>query len=572
MANALDRIMGNPEAFPQDLQDTVYQPTDNMFSRFFQSNVQTIGNIPSNLARVNQEFESGNRNVPEMIAGTAYEFLGRPVGNLLSSFIPQPVEDALGYVADATGIPQAIQGVAEDYPKTARFIEEAGSSIPLIGGRLFTNLVAKNTPNEMPGFYGGGGKSRAMAAGRGGIQGFTNALKQMVSPQGMAELNQRGVSKTLTDLVREPEKRPKGGDGKKAPYGSALWGQVSYENLLGRMTGDGNKLLSKLDDDYFTHQAIFKPDDYKKMSKLNDEDAGAFFRTMSANWGVKPKDKLIMVQRQPTGTEGSGRMYNAAFGHKAEKASKLPAVFPMKSGFKNGADFEASYNKTLELDNKTTNLTDAKAAKISQAFADNPSLSQITNMNELATELQKIVKFPTNQLVSRAFKHREKRGFKSNDELAKAMEANGFKINRNKDQGKDADVYFSDSMVTEAMELGGVNMVYKVGKDGNVTSQMSDIQDLFGVTPVGSTKLIAVLPPITKNVINPSANPKRTPQDITAVADIKKELETPATPGVQDYGSAVANTAALGAVAGDVLVDNPFDYDQDLLGTQPLTP
>jgi len=571
MANALDRIMGNPVAFPQNLQDEVYAPTDNMFSRFFQSNVQSLGNIPSNLARVNQEFEAGNRGVPEYIAGTAYETLARPVGNLFSSLTPQPLEDAIGYVMDATGIPQAIQGVAEDYPRTARFIEEAGSSIPIVGSRLFTNMVAKNTPNEMPGFYGGTGKDRAMAAGRGGIQGFTNALKQMVSPQGMAELNQRGVSKTLTDLVREPEKRPKGGTGKKAPYGSALWGQVSYENLLGRMTGDGNKLLSKLDDDYFTHQAIFKPDDYKKMSKLNDDDAGVFFRTMSANWGIKPKDKLIMVQRQPTGTEGSGRMYNAAFGNRAKKAMKLPSVFPMKTGFKNGDDFIKSYNKTVDLDGKTSSLTNERIAKINQAFKDNPELSKITDITEFREALDTAVGFSTIQISDRAFKHREKRGFKSNDELAKAMESKGFKINRNKDQSKDPDVYFSDSIVTEAMELGGVNMVYKVGKDGNVTSQMSDIQDLFGITPVGSTKLIAVLPPITKNVINPSANPKRQPQDITAVADIKKELETPATPGVQDYGSAAANTAALGAVVGDVFVDNPFDYDQELLNGE-LTP
>ena len=567
MANALDRIMGNPAAFPQDLQDEVYAPTDNMLSRFLKSNVQSIGSIPSNLARVNQEFESGSRNVPEMVAGTAYEFIGRPVGNLLSSLTPQPVEDAIGYAMDATGIPQALQGVAEDYPRTARFLEEAGSSIPLVGGRLFTNLVAKNTPNEMPGFYGGGFNKRVMAAGRGGVQGFTNALKQMVNPQGMAELNQRGVSKTLTDLVREPEKRPKGGDGKKAPYGSALWGQVSYENLLGRMTGDGNKLLSKLDDDYFTHQAMFKPDDYKKMSKLNDDDAGAFFRTMSANWGIKPKDKLIMVQRQPTGTEGSGRMYNAAFGHRATKANQLPAVFPMKTGFKNGEDFLQSYNKTLELDNKTSTLSDKRIEQINQAFENNPELSKITNIAEFRDALDKEVGFSTKQIANRAFKHREKRGFESNDELAKAMEENGFKINRNKDQSKDADVYFSDSMVTEAMELGGVNMVYKVGKDGKVTSQMSDIQDLFGITPVGSTKLIAVLPPITKNVINPSANPKRTPQNITAVADIKKELETPATARPQDYASAAANTAALGAVAGDVFVDNPFEYDPELFGT-----
>lgn len=555
MANALDRLLSNPSAFPQDVQDIMYAPRDNMFSRFFQTNVESIGNIPSNLARVNQEFQAGTRNPLELTAGTAYEVLGRPVGTLFSSVTPQPVEDAIGYAMEATGIPQALQGVAEDYPRTARFFEEAGSSIPLVGSRLFTNQFARNIPNELPGFYGQGGAGRLKATAQGSVTGFANALKQMVSPQGMAELNQRGVSQTLTDLVRKPEKRP---EGATATYGNALWGQVAYENLLGRMTGERSPLLSKLDDDYFTHEAMFKQGDYKKMSGLNEADSGAFFRTMSANWGIKPKDKLIMVMRQPTGTEGSGRMYNAAFGHRAEQASKLPSVFPMKSGFKNGEDFIQSYNKTLELDNKTSTLTDAKIAKINQAFKDNPALSKITDATELTEALGKAVNFPTTQLVGRAFKHRDKQGFNSNDELAKAMKAKGFKINRNKDQKEDPDVYFSSSMTTEAMELGGVNIVYKVGKDGNVTSQMSDIQDLFGMTPVGSTKLIAVLPPITKNVIKPSANPKREPQNITAVADIKKELETPAKVRAQDVASAAGNVAAMGTVVGDLLFDDPF--------------
>jgi len=558
--SALDRVMGNPAAFPQAVQDATYNPDNYAFSRFVRNNAQTLGNIPSNMARVNQEFQEGTRNPLELISGTAYEFLGNPVGSLFSSLIPQPVEDATAYLANLTGIPQALQGVAEDYPRTARFIEEAGSSIPVVGSRLFGNLVARNMPNELPGFYSG---QKVAATLRGGVQGFANALKQAVSPQGMAELNQRGVSKTLTDLVRKPEQRPKGA---KATYGNALWGQVGYEDLLGRMIGDRSPLLSKLDTNYFTHQAMFKPDDYRQMSGLNKQDADAFFRTMSSNWGIKGNDKLIMVERQPIGTEGSGRMYNAAFGYKAEKASRLPSVFPMKNGFKNGDDFIQSYNRTLELDDKTSTLDSNKISKINQAFTDNPSLSTITDVSELATELNKIVKFPTTNIVNRAFKHREKRGFKSNDELAKAMEAKGFKINRNKDQGEDADVYFSDSMVTEAMELGGVNIVYKVGKDGNVTSQMSDIQDLFGMTPVGSTKLIAVLPPITKNIINPSANPKRQPQDITAVADIKAELETPAQVRPQDVASAAGNVAALGTVVGDVLVDNPFEEDPDLFG------
>jgi len=558
--SALDRVMGNPAAFPQAVQDATYNPDNYAFSRFVRNNAQTLGNIPSNMARVNQEFQEGTRNPLELISGTAYEFLGNPVGSLFSSLIPQPVEDATAYLANLTGIPQALQGVAEDYPRTARFIEEAGSSIPVVGSRLFGNLVARNMPNELPGFYSG---QKVAATLRGGVQGFANALKQAVSPQGMAELNQRGVSKTLTDLVRKPEQRPKGA---KATYGNALWGQVGYEDLLGRMIGDRSPLLSKLDTDYFTHQAMFKPDDYRQMSGLNKQDADAFFRTMSSNWGIKGNDKLIMVERQPIGTEGSGRMYNAAFGYKDEKASRLPSVFPMKNGFKNGDDFIQSYNRTLELDDKTSTLDSNKISKINQAFTDNPSLSTITDVSELATELNKIVKFPTTNIVNRAFKHREKRGFKSNDELAKAMEAKGFKINRNKDQGEDADVYFSDSMVTEAMELGGVNIVYKVGKDGNVTSQMSDIQDLFGMTPVGSTKLIAVLPPITKNIINPSANPKRQPQDITAVADIKAELETPAQVRPQDVASAAGNVAALGTVVGDVLVDNPFEEDPDLFG------
>jgi len=553
--SALGRVMANPSAFPQDVTDEIYGGVDPVAST-----LQEVGGVFSSiypdLVQVNRQFSdptvpaAQRRNALEMALGTTNAVLGKPIGGLFSAVTPDFIEDASEAVFSATGIPQYLSELSAENPRIARGLEEASGTIPFLAAKPAQSLFARNLPNEMPGFYGESGLDRFKAISKGAATGFTNALKQAVSPELQAELRKRGVSKTATDVARTRRSDPK-----------VVWGQLAYENLLGKMTGNQSPLLSRLDNDYFTHTGIFSPEDFRTSMGLNKQDADATFRTMQANWKLKPSDNVIMVKREPRRTEGSGDLQSAAFS-KAAKARELQTLYPLDSGFTDADQFFRMYNFATETDGKESSLTADRRTKIAKAFRENPELGLIKQGDELAKELQKIVKFPTTQLVNRAVKYKTKGEFESNDALAKALEERGIKVNRNRDQKEDADVYFSDSVASDAMELGGVNIVYKVGKDGKVSAQVSDIQDLEGLQPGGSTKLIAITPPMMRDFAQPlNTKGKDTREKPTAVAEIVEELQTPATAEAQDVARAAGSSALLGTTAAGILAEDPFEED-----------
>ena len=547
------------------------------------------------LRKVSQEYDSGNRNYLELLLGQA-GVGGGMIGDAVSAVIPDAVEQKIAqgaqYLAE-TPVGQAIgQGygaLQQQFPRTMRGVEEATSASSMLfpartalNPKAAMHKLSANLPNKMdfdfdpttgkyktqfylptpeaearakarsPELYQKyptqavqfeKGLSRVQAISKGLALGLSNSLKQSMSPTGQAQWREKGVSKTLTDLSTAdmPNKNKL----------QTLYGQPAYERILGSQYGNVSETLKKLDDDFFTHEGVFSFNDFNKLTGHAKDDAGPFFRTIMSNWGIKPDDDFLMIVRQPKATEGAGDLISDVM-FKSTTARKLPSVFQADTGFKDSKSFLNLYDMGKRGEGK---LTTERRKIIKRTLDNNPDLLQITDPAQLTRELTKAVSrevgsqnaFGVGNVVSAAFKNKPRRSFNSNDELASALEAKGLKVVRRKDQKDDPDVFITDSVSSSAYELGGVNIVYKVERNGDVIAQVSDVNDLVGVGAPGAKKMIVVTPPIKKNFAKPEERKTTTPSD--AVSRVYEDVRRPVTPKAQDYASAGAN---IGTVAAPV--------------------
>ena len=195
----------------------------------------------SNLNKVQQEFDSGDRNVAEYILGTGYAGLAQPVEQAVSYVIPDPIEQAIaqgvGSALEATGADKGLQYIQETYPDTSRAIGEASgllgilspaSAVKAAGQKAMIRRGADDTrsPREkaeaagvssnfnviIDNFYNpndklGGiyklfeGDSKLAKAGRKatgvlewGVKGSSRVMRNMVNPVSRARYIETGVA------------------------------------------------------------------------------------------------------------------------------------------------------------------------------------------------------------------------------------------------------------------------------------------------------------------------------------------------------------------------------------------
>ena len=552
----------------------------------------------TNLNRVQQEFDQGQRNLGEYVLGTGYYGVAQPIEQAIEAVTPDlGVGQFLGEQLNRTGLPQlfmentsertrrnlgeglgmfavaplgrSVQGVKEtvqrgiqNMPNDLNFDSSTQFYLPTDTAKQIAKEKNPNLsgPALESAAQGVQKRSRAVAQIKGLGQGVSNFIQQSLSPQGMAEWNQRGVSKTLTDMMRS-------GDDSLT---QSKWGQAAWENLTSRQYGNLDKVLTKLNDEFFTYQGVMSPTDFSKFSKLPDEDSGAFFRTILSNQGINPNkaDDVIMVGRQPTGREKSGSLVSDAM-NMTSLARKLPSVFSLQSPFKSADEFLDAVDKgfaarSSKTSRKIQNLTPEQRFAIRQTFVDNPRLSTITDPVELREALGPALRgsegenFGVAQVVKDATRGGKQMGFKTNDELAEALQTAfpNKKILRNSKQSKDPDVYVSDSFVSDAFELGGVNVVYKINKNGDLTAVINDTNDI-GISARGldvsapfGKKLVVVTEPVTKNVLDLEGNVDYTPPPASGgLRAIQEELQTPAVAGAQEYVDIFGTPAAFTGMA-----------------------
>lgn len=413
-------------------------------------------------------------------------------------------------------------------------------------------MLSQNIPNQLPGFYSGGIK-RFKAAGKGIAKGLSNYLRQSTSAQGMADFNQNRISKTLRDIS----------EGKgvlEAGSKRERYGQAAHENLIATQYGNLSPVLKELDDEYFVHKGVLNTDDFRVGTGLPDHIAQPFFRTILSNWKAKGDGSVLMVTRKNRyGAENSGNIAYDIFGRgKSKSFNMVKKAFTGGQRFRDAEDFINSYEVARSWSQgRMPEMTTAQKQSLMMAWRRDPELMSNSSSSELYENWKKTLPAKQQAGVKPAsmFKAMDrfsgKSTFETNDELEKALIKSGIpkdRILRNSDQKNDPDIYISDSVVSSDQALGGVNIVYRVGKDGKVTAVVSDDYDLFGQRGPMSKKLITVMEPMTVDVakipdMKKPAGKSTPPRGVERLYD---RIQDRPTPTGADRREALANQASLG--------------------------
>lgn len=617
------------------------------------------------MRQASQAYESGEMTYPEFmfegLAQGARALVPTPVSDALSSVVNSTyIPEALGIAMQTPGnqaamgrlqsIDEALTSAAPDaYPRAKRLFGNVGTAFEsiyaptraLAGAKSGMHMFASNTPNALKfddaDFYLGLEKakeqivaenptkyasvsavpdavakrrqlsSRTSAMYQGFKDSFQNTLQQLTNPQLIAEW-ERGVSKKMKDVATDPTKTQQ-----------QQWGQAAYTNLIDRQYGNRGEVFKQLDDEYFTHQGVYNKKELQEATGLADDEVGPIFRTIDAN---QPVDKnTIMVVRQPTARESSGDMINEAM-NQTRTGRALKNIFPMKEGFANSDELLRLY--TQGRGNRGKDLTPDQIEGIQLAFIDNPKLRKITDpvefTDELTTTLKDVKRYAKDievstsvkNIVNMALKNKERVPLANNKQLGELLQKrlidtsdDKVKIFRNSDQTDipeaERDIYLMDTYDSAAYELGGVNIIYRVSPNGQVSAIINDVNDIGfnpkipsykvkGVdvgkgaqkaldkvanmgAPLGD-KLVVVTPPIRANMLTGSATVSKggLPEASKGLDKVLQDVRTDAPVTTGNKMQAVENIATGTALLPDVEVEDPFAYDPELFGTQPLTP
>tara|TARA_R110002153_G_scaffold171205_2_gene323994 strand:+ start:2296 stop:4146 length:1851 start_codon:yes stop_codon:yes gene_type:complete len=521
------------------------------------------------------------------IAGTD---TGKTIGNLLTALEIVPA------IKGATNIKNIAQMATQNLPNDL----SKGKNKFYLSTTAAKETALKNNPNLKGAALESAinsikGQSRFKSMTGGLVTGINNFLKQAMTPQGQADWRQSGVSKTMTDMVRDPDfNQPD----------AATFGQLGWENLTSTQFDNLSPVLKQLDDEYYTHKSVLSADEFTNFAGLEGDDAGAFYRTIMNQQGIDPtkQSDFIMVGRQPVQTAKSGQLSYTAL-NKGKVPETMLSVFPMKKPFADGGAFIRALKKGDDPKKGTVNqlLNNPKTAKartkaIKLAFENNPELATLTDPVDFSEALQAAVdkvparirgpKFSVKDAVGRSMYKTNQQGFKSNSELlahvkkrfAEQIKSKQVTVVQNKAQTNlpeaERDIFLIASETSDAFELGGVNVVYKINKNGNLTAMVSDVNDIGvgkkNINTPGAKKLVVVTPPMTRSMLTGDKDALPKPKVEKTVQSVVDEITPLAKKTPADYGNAAMAASPLYYTARGITeeeeLDDPFGFDPDLFG------
>jgi len=125
------------------------------------------------------------------------------------------------------------------------------------------------------------------------------------------------------------------------------------------------------------------------------------------------------------------------------------------------------------------------------------------------------------QLAKKVFKGKP---FKSNEEFLKALKENRVGVRNPKAVLKGEPAIVTGNFASDSFELGGVNAMTAIKKDGKITSIISDEHDIGRVKAPGADRMISVSTPITLDLLKTEGKAKRVSSKV-AKAEEARRLE-----------------------------------------------
>lgn len=483
MSNGLFTSEDNPLAvLSRNLKNTGQSLADRG-NRFY-SNVEKLKEGEIGL----QSFQT--RLGGDLVGGAINDLIGFPIATAVDLAIPQSVADPVKEYASEvasdiaeTGPAKAVLNYLDENPETALNLQAVAQGVEaFIPFKLKAgiNRAAFNTDTELPNFYSGNPLAKLQGVIEKGIGGVVRAGQVGLSPKYRALERDHGVSKGLiaqTDqFLNAVDQRPrldakvKAGEtltsseaktlelAKKGP--SYQQGALAYAYLLNKQMGKETDFLNTA----FGKEHVLKAtkmDRQNFMSILPDVDdsiKNSFYSHAQRVWGFNPNklDQTHVILKNP---KSQTNMQSELFSSK-------------------GASDTGRFLYSLPL---------------------NPS--DITDVPKM------LDKFKTRKLKAeeRGIWEKAQSGKKLSDIQQSKLPDIQKKVDRTPSpRWSEADQtwYFSDSKISAAKELGGMNHWFALKSNGDLNIIASDKSDMFGLDPIGGDSLLVVFPPFKVNLFN----------------------------------------------------------------------
>ena len=426
----------------------------------------------------------------DLIGGAINDIIGFPISTAVDLAIPQSVADPVKeYVSEVasdiakTEPAQAVLNYLDENPETALDLQAIAQGVEaFIPFKLKAgiNRAALNTDTEIPNFYSGNPLAKLQGVIEKGIGGAVRAGQVGLSPKYRALERDYGVSKGLiaqtdqflnaVDQKPRLEAKVKAGEtltsseaktlkmAKKGP--SYQQGALAYAYLLNKQMGKETDFLNTA----FGKEHVLKAtkmDRQNFMSVLPDVDdsiKNSFYSHAQRVWGFSP-DKLDQTHVILKNPKSQTNMQSELFSSK-------------------GASDTGRFLYSLSL---------------------NPS--DITDVPKM------LDKFKTRKLKAdeRAIWEKAQSGKKLTDLQQSKLADIQKKVDKTTPpRWSEADQtwYFSDSKISAAKELGGMNHWFALKSNGDLNIIASDKHDMFGLDPIGGDSLLTVFPPFKVNLFN----------------------------------------------------------------------
>ena len=471
--------------------------------------------------------------------------------------------------------------------------------VPNMGAaKGLVSTAAQNLPNKLPNWYSGGIPGQIDSVARLVGIGGMNTAKQYLTPSGQAMLRENlpVTLKAVADKqykiaeealaagkakIDEINANPDLSEASKkdmidqvqqetnktvAAAGKTIEGQRGYSDLLNKQYGTSTPMI----DDAMRSINLSSGDFTKETFQTMFPDAvEGVFEKIAQNQKMTPGEGII-VERKVTGN-AAGDLRGDVL-KKSNIADKVNKAFS-KRDVAQSFDGFASFKQALEYGKMTAKereLLDSPETKryLQSAFRGDSPLKNAKTAEEFHTILKNSgVKLPK-RLVDKAFRRADRKPFKDNAELIKALEDEGMVIKpENKKRALEGGpLILSDSIVTGALDLGGANVVHVVSPNGRKTTYVNDENDIWGVAPPGGKRLVSVAS-FTEDLLSPSPGAQKTfkssgddvktkePSPFHNMTNIQKKnaedlRNYTANPLMGDYARAFKNNLLVGGGLG----------------------